>query len=220
METLDNRFNPVTDSPIRYSLYDKYSSFRNLMEAHLVIVQVMIEAGWSPIVFDYSYRYGIFLLVSLFFVLIHVIVVIILVSLMKGLVGDLYETIYNTYMQKEKENLLEAQLEEKRGTKEQHLKSVLVDNNRRLVMAIKKIKGRKDFDSELMRLNKEDDQVSALEVKEGKGDSPLVALRKKHNKWTSIKDSLLQKHLLSGFSVCKSASLPSRPTPSSPHSIA
>lgn len=58
----------------------------------------MIEAGWSPIVFDYSYRYNNFYGVCLFFVLIHIVIVIILVSLMKGLVGDLYETIYNTYI--------------------------------------------------------------------------------------------------------------------------
>lgn len=99
MEAYDNRYNYVRDSPYRYSLYDNYSSFRSLIESQLVIVQVMIEAGWSPIVFDYAYRYGNHMLVFLFFVVIHIVIVIILVSLMKGLVSDLYETIYNTYIQ-------------------------------------------------------------------------------------------------------------------------
>lgn len=58
MERYDNRFVSMTSTP--YSLYDKYSSFRNLVEGHLICVQVMIEAGWSPIVFDYAERYNAF----------------------------------------------------------------------------------------------------------------------------------------------------------------
>lgn len=68
----------------------------------------MIEAGWSPLVFDYSYRYNNFYGVCALFVSIHVVVVIILVSLMKGLVADLYETIYTTYIQMEKESIHEV----------------------------------------------------------------------------------------------------------------
>lgn len=57
----------------------------------------MIEAGWSPIVFDYAERYDSFGEVVIFFVSIHICIVIILVSLMKGMVADFFETIYNKY---------------------------------------------------------------------------------------------------------------------------
>lgn len=60
-------------------------------------VQVMIEAGWSPIVYDYAYRYDNFTGVAFFFVSMHIAIVIIMVSLMKGMAADLYETIYNRY---------------------------------------------------------------------------------------------------------------------------
>lgn len=40
MERFDNRFGVAQDSP--YSIYDNYSSFRNLIQAHLVMIQVMI----------------------------------------------------------------------------------------------------------------------------------------------------------------------------------
>lgn len=88
MERFDNRFGVPSTSP--YALYDKYSSFRNLWQAHLVCVQVMIEAGWSPLVYDYADRYNAFGEAVFFFVSIHVCIVIILVSLMKGMAADLY----------------------------------------------------------------------------------------------------------------------------------
>jgi hypothetical protein len=95
MERFDNRFGVESTSP--YAIYDNYSSFRNLVQAHLICVQVMIEAGWSPIVYDYADRYQSFGEVVIFFVCIHICIVIILVSLMKGMVADFYETIYNKY---------------------------------------------------------------------------------------------------------------------------
>lgn len=95
MERFDNRFGVASTSP--YAIYDNYSSFRNLWQAHLICVQVMIEAGWSPIVYDYAERYNSFAAAVFFFVAIHVLVVIILVSLMKGMVADLYESIYLRY---------------------------------------------------------------------------------------------------------------------------
>lgn len=89
MERFDNRFGGVASSS-PYSLYDKVSNFRSLVESHLVWVQVMIEAGWSPIVYDYAYRYNSFGESVIFFVASHAIIVIILVSLMKGMAADFY----------------------------------------------------------------------------------------------------------------------------------
>jgi ABC-type lipoprotein release transport system permease subunit len=57
----------------------------------------MVEAGWSPIVYDYADRYQSFGEVVIFFVCIHICIVIIGVSLMKGMAADFYETIYKKY---------------------------------------------------------------------------------------------------------------------------
>lgn len=91
IESYDETFHPQQSSP--YSVYDKYANFRTFLFSQIVIVQSMIEAGWSMIIFDHSYRFGHTILVYLYFIMIHIFVDTTIFSLMKGMVADLYETI-------------------------------------------------------------------------------------------------------------------------------
>lgn len=70
------------DSP--YSFYNQFSNFKTLLGTQFVFVQVLTEAGWSLIAYDHAYRYGVFALTMLFFVICHEVIVIILTSLLKG----------------------------------------------------------------------------------------------------------------------------------------
>ncbi len=76
-----------------YSFYDKFANFRTFLFSQIVIVQSMIEAGWSMIIFDHSYRFGHTILVYLYFIMIHIFIDTTIFSMMKGMVADLYEAI-------------------------------------------------------------------------------------------------------------------------------
>jgi hypothetical protein len=95
MERFDNRFAPVATS--NYSTYDSYSSFRSLVQAHLLCVQFMIESSWSYITLDYAVRYGNFTEAVAFFSFVHFYMVLVLMSLMKGMAADFYEAINEKY---------------------------------------------------------------------------------------------------------------------------
>lgn len=77
--------------------------------SQVVIVQSMVEAGWSMIIFDHSYRFGNTVLVYLYFIMIHVLIDTTIFSLMKGMVADLYEAITLDFesIDKEEEKLME-----------------------------------------------------------------------------------------------------------------
>lgn len=67
-----------------YNNYFEFSNFKTLLGAQFIFVQVLTEAGWSMVAFDYAFRYGAYALTMIFFVLCHQIICIILTSLMKG----------------------------------------------------------------------------------------------------------------------------------------
>lgn len=92
MEGFDNRFAPVP-SPTNYSTYDAYSSFRSLLQSHLLCVQFMIESSWSYITLDYAVRYDNFAGAVAFFSFVHFYLVLVLISLMKGMAADFYNAI-------------------------------------------------------------------------------------------------------------------------------
>jgi hypothetical protein len=92
MERFDNRFNTVYPSS-PYGTYDAYSSFRSLVQAHLLCVQFMIESSWSYITYDYAYRYDNFAEAVVFFTFVHFYIVLVLISLMKGMAADFYQAI-------------------------------------------------------------------------------------------------------------------------------
>lgn len=56
------------------------------MGTQFIFMQVLVEAGWSLICFDYVKRTGIYFPIILFFISLHVIIVLILAALLKGIV--------------------------------------------------------------------------------------------------------------------------------------
>lgn len=74
-------------------MYSSYSSFENFIDSQLISIQIIIESGWSFIVFDYAHRFNNRVAIFLFFILQHAIIVQVLSATMKGLVGDLYDSV-------------------------------------------------------------------------------------------------------------------------------
>ena len=81
-----------------YGMYDKFSHFRDFVGTQLVMFQILTEAGWSMIAFDYSSRspdkYG---LIMIMFCSFHIIVTLILATLIKGMVWSAYLAVSKQY---------------------------------------------------------------------------------------------------------------------------
>jgi hypothetical protein len=58
-----------------------------------LFVQVLAEAQWSVIAYNYAWKYNPFGLVMLFFLLSHALLVTILTSLLKGITWGVYDTV-------------------------------------------------------------------------------------------------------------------------------
>ena len=56
------------------------------MGTQFIMVQTMVEAGWSTVCYDYVVKTGSYYPTVLFFVCLHAIIVLILASLLKGIV--------------------------------------------------------------------------------------------------------------------------------------
>jgi hypothetical protein len=58
------------------------------------LVQVLTEAGWSSVAFDYAKKNDSnFSLIMMFFVFCHVIIVIVLASVLKGIIWFVFITV-------------------------------------------------------------------------------------------------------------------------------
>jgi hypothetical protein len=76
------------------SVYDSLSNFRGLINTQFYLVQVLTEAGWSAVAFDYANRAGSnWSLVLLFFVMCHVIIVLVLAAVLKGIIWFVFLTV-------------------------------------------------------------------------------------------------------------------------------
>lgn len=76
------------------SLYDPLSNFQGLINTQFYLVQVLTEAGWSAVAFDYASRAGSsWSLALLFFLLCHAIVVLVLAAVLKGIIWFVYITV-------------------------------------------------------------------------------------------------------------------------------
>lgn len=71
------------DSP--YKVYNEFSNFDTFIYSQFILVQVLVEAGWSFVAYDHAFKFGHYGLVMLFFVICHILIVIILSSLLKGI---------------------------------------------------------------------------------------------------------------------------------------
>ena len=61
------------------------------------MVQILVEAGWSMVAFDYATIFGYYGLVMLYFVVCHLLTVLIISSLLKGLVWEVYSSVNEEY---------------------------------------------------------------------------------------------------------------------------
>ena len=76
------------------SIYDPLSNFTSLLYTQFYLVQVLCEAGWSAVAYDYAARAGThWVLTLLFFVLCHAIVVLVLAAVLKGIIWFVFLTV-------------------------------------------------------------------------------------------------------------------------------
>jgi hypothetical protein len=61
------------------------------------MIQVLTEAGWSILCFDYVARTGQFVLVIIYWMICHSLVVHILAALMKALIWEAYSAVQNEF---------------------------------------------------------------------------------------------------------------------------
>jgi hypothetical protein len=67
-------------------MYRDTSNFSYFMGTQFIFVQVLTEAGWSMVCFDYVKRTGVYFPVELFFMFLHLYIVLILATLFKGII--------------------------------------------------------------------------------------------------------------------------------------
>ena len=91
MEIFYSLARSATSSP---SIYDPLSSFKTLINTQFYLVQVLTEAGWSAVAFDYANRAGSsWVMTLLFFVLCHAVVVLVLAAVLKGIIWFVFLTV-------------------------------------------------------------------------------------------------------------------------------
>lgn len=68
-----------------YSMYDEIGNFDSFLYSQFFLVQVLIDAGWSVVAYDYCYRYPLPVwFTMIFFTITHFSITLILSSLIKG----------------------------------------------------------------------------------------------------------------------------------------
>lgn len=106
----------------KYGMYDEFSHFRSFIGTQLVMFQVLTEAGWSMIAFDYSSRmpdkYG---LVMVMFASFHIVITLILATLMKGMIWSAFMAISKQYEINKQEKNTEDEVTERNIKKHKQL---------------------------------------------------------------------------------------------------
>lgn len=76
------------------SIYDQFSNFKELINTQYYLVQVLTEAGWSAVAFDFAARAGSsWGFTMLFFLLCHLVVVLVLAAVLKGIIWFVFITV-------------------------------------------------------------------------------------------------------------------------------
>jgi hypothetical protein len=61
-------------------------------------MQILTEAGWSAVAFDYAKRLEpYFFIVMIFFVFCHMVIVLVLATLLKGIVWSVFSTVSSQF---------------------------------------------------------------------------------------------------------------------------
>jgi hypothetical protein len=74
---------PPTDE---FGIYAEFSHFKAFLSTQYILVQVLTEAGWSMIAFDYAKRTGLYFPTVLYFMFCHTMLVLIMGALIKALI--------------------------------------------------------------------------------------------------------------------------------------
>ena len=81
-----------------YEGYREYSNFKTFLATQFYLVQVMTEAGWSTVAFDYADRskeyFGPIMTLFAFF---HVMIVLVMATLMKGIIWSAFIAVSGQY---------------------------------------------------------------------------------------------------------------------------
>ena len=89
-------------SPGEFSRYEWTANFKNFINAQFVMMQILIDAGWSVIIMDLSSQnngwYG---LIMTMFCLMHMTIVWIIAGLIKGLFWEVYLCVSREYLKEE-----------------------------------------------------------------------------------------------------------------------
>jgi hypothetical protein len=65
------------------------------MGTQFILVQVLTEAGWSMVCWNYVERTGTYFPVALYFMFLHLMVVLVISALLKGLIWEVYFTVHD-----------------------------------------------------------------------------------------------------------------------------
>jgi hypothetical protein len=69
-----------------FGMYAEFSHFKAFLSTQYIMVQVLTEAGWSMIAFDYAKRTGLYFPTVLYFMFCHTMMVLIMGALIKALI--------------------------------------------------------------------------------------------------------------------------------------
>lgn len=69
-----------------FGMYAEFSHFKTFLASQYIMVQILTEAGWSMIAFDYSKRTDLYFPTVLYFMLCHTMIVLIMGALIKALI--------------------------------------------------------------------------------------------------------------------------------------
>lgn len=95
-----------------YNSYDQFSSFRNFISSQFLMMQILVEAGWSVIAYDHCWRHPQFYaLIMIFFCFMHIIIVSIISTLIKGIFWEVYFTVDRIFNERDEEHRNEREKE-------------------------------------------------------------------------------------------------------------
>ena len=87
-------YNLARENTATPSTYDSLSNFKGFINTQFYLVQVLTEAGWSAVAYDYANRAGsTWYLCLFFFVLCHAVVVLVLAAVLKGIIWFVFLTV-------------------------------------------------------------------------------------------------------------------------------
>lgn len=80
-----------------YNKYIQFSNFKTYIYSQYLLMQVLTEASWSTIVYDYCWRSPQhYAAIVILFVIMHFVLVTVIGTLIKGIFWEIYFTVSNS----------------------------------------------------------------------------------------------------------------------------